>query len=182
MVEGTQVGAYLLITFDGDSEAALEPVIETAAELLLEAGALDVLVADTPPSSRRPGPPGPPFLDGIEEQTDLLDECDVVVPVTKIPDYVLFADQLAQGYDFRLQYFGHAGDGNLHIYTCSNDMEREEFLRQVDNFMSQLYAKTMELGGQISGEHGIGRGEGEVPGPGGGPHQPGPDAGHQAGL
>ena len=59
------------------------------------------------------------FLDGIEEQTDLLDECDVVVPVTKIPDYVLFADQLAQRYDFRLQYFGHAGDGNLHIYTCS---------------------------------------------------------------
>ena len=35
VVEGTQVGAYLLITFDGDSEAALEPVIETAAELLL---------------------------------------------------------------------------------------------------------------------------------------------------
>ena len=38
-------------------------------------------------------------------------------------------------------------------------MEREEFLRQVDEFMAQLYAKTMELGGQISGEHGIGRGK-----------------------
>ena len=89
----------------------------------------------------------------------LLDECDVVVPVTKIPDYVVFADQLAKEYDFRLQSFGHAGDGNLHIYTCSNDMEREEFLRQVDDFMTKLYAKTMELGGQISGEHGIGRGK-----------------------
>ena len=159
VVEGTQVGAYLLITFDGDSEDALEPVIETAAELLLEAGALDVLVADTPPKLKEAWAARSSFLDGIEEQTDLLDECDVVVPVTKIPDYVLFADQLAQGYDFRLQYFGHAGDGNLHIYTCSNDMEREEFLRQVDDFMSQLYAKTMELGGQISGEHGIGRGK-----------------------
>ena len=51
------MGAYLLITFDGDSEAALEPVIETAAELLLEAGALDVLVADTPPKLKEPGPP-----------------------------------------------------------------------------------------------------------------------------
>ena len=83
----------------------------------------------------------------------------MVVPVTKIPDYVVFADQLAKEYDFRLQSFGHAGDGNLHIYTCSNDMEREEFLRQVDDFMTKLYAKTMELGGQISGEHGIGRGK-----------------------
>ena len=89
----------------------------------------------------------------------LLDECDVVVPVTKIPDYVMFADELAKNYDFKLQYFGHAGDGNLHIYTCSNDMDREEFLRQVDDFMGKLYAKTMELGGQISGEHGIGMGK-----------------------
>ncbi len=141
-----------------------------------------MLVADTPPKLKEAWAARSSFLDGIEEQTNLLDECDVVVPVTKIPDYVLFADQLAQRYDFRLQYFGHAGDGNLHIYTCSNDMEREEFLRQVDDFMSQLYAKTMELGGQISGEHRHRPGEGEVPGPGGGSHQPGPDAGHQAGL
>ena len=83
----------------------------------------------------------------------------MVVPVTRIPEYVLYADDLAKHYDFRLQYFGHAGDGNLHIYACSNDLEREVFLAQVDDFMTKLYAKTMELGGQISGEHGIGRGK-----------------------
>ena len=38
-------------------------------------------------------------------------------------------------------------------------MDREEFLRQVDDFMGKLYTKTMELGGQISGEHGIGMGK-----------------------
>ena len=86
----------------------------------------------------------------------LLDECDVVVPVTKIPDYVIFADELAKNYDFRLQYFGHAGDGNLHIYTCSNDMELAEFEKQVADFMEKAYAKATELGGLISGEHGIG--------------------------
>ena len=159
VIEGTDVGAYLLITFDGDSMEALEPTIERAATLLLEEGALDVLVADTPQKLKEAWAARSSFLEGIEEQTKLLDECDVVVPVTKIPDYVVFADQLAKEYDFRLQSFGHAGDGNLHIYTCSNDMEREEFLRQVDDFMTKLYAKTMELGGQISGEHGIGRGK-----------------------
>ena len=138
---------------------ALEPTIERAATLLLEESALDVLVADTPQKLKEAWAARSSFLEGIEEQTKLLDECDVVVPVTKIPDYVVFADQLAKEYVFRLQSFGHAGDGNLHIYTCSNDMEREEFLRQVDDFMTKLYAKTMELGGQISGEHGIGRGK-----------------------
>ena len=158
-VEGTEVGAYLLITFDGDSQDEMDDLVERAAEMLLEEGALDVLVADTPPKLKDAWAARSSFLEGIEEQTKLLDECDVVVPVNKIPDYVIFADELAKNYDFRLQYFGHAGDGNLHIYTCSNDMEKEEFLRQVDDFMSKLYAKTMELGGQISGEHGIGMGK-----------------------
>ena len=106
----------------------------------------------------------------------------MVVPVTKIPDYVVFADQLAKEYDFRLQSFGHAGGGNLHIYTCSNDMEREEFLRQVDDFMTKLYAKTMELGGQISGEHGIGRGKIKYLAQAAGGYQHCPDAGHQGGV
>ena len=83
----------------------------------------------------------------------------MVVPVTQIPEYVVYADTLAKNYDFQLQYFGHAGDGNLHIYACSNDLEKDVFVQQVDDFMSKLYAKTMELGGQISGEHGIGRGK-----------------------
>ncbi len=158
-VDGSEVGAYLLITFDGDSQDEMDAIVERAAEMLLEEGAMDVLVADTPPKLKDAWAARSSFLEGIEEQTKLLDECDVVVPVNKIPDYVIFADELAKNYDFRLQYFGHAGDGNLHIYTCSNDMEKEEFLRQVDDFMSKLYAKTMELGGQISGEHGIGMGK-----------------------
>ena len=158
-VDGAEVGAYLLLTFDGDSQEELDPIVERAAELLLEEGALDVLVADTPPKLKDAWAARSSFLEGIEEQTKLLDECDVVVPVNKIPDYVVFADELAKHYDFKLQYFGHAGDGNLHIYTCSNEMEKDQFLAQVDDFMSKLYAKTMELGGQISGEHGIGMGK-----------------------
>ena len=159
VVDGTDVGAYLLITFDGDSEEELEPVVARAAELLLDQGALDVLVADSAPKRREAWAARSSFLEGIEEQYRLLDECDVVVPVTKIPEYVVYADGLARQYDFQLQYFGHAGDGNLHIYACSNDLEKDEFTRQVDDFMSKLYAKTRELDGQISGEHGIGRGK-----------------------
>ena len=158
-IEGTDVGAYLLMTFDGDSDDELDPIVERAAEMLLEEGALDVLVADTAPKLKDTWAARSSFLEGIEEQTKLLDECDVVVPVNKIADYVRYVNETGDKFDFTVKYFGHAGDGNLHIYTCSNDMELDEFKKQVDMFMSAIYKKAMELGGQISGEHGIGMGK-----------------------
>jgi glycolate oxidase len=87
------------------------------------------------------------------------DECDVVVPVNKIAPYVAYVNGIKGQYSFEVKYFGHAGDGNLHIYTCSNDMEKEEFKKQADSFLTAIYKKSMEFGGQISGEHGIGFGK-----------------------
>ncbi|MDD3261649.1 MAG: FAD-linked oxidase C-terminal domain-containing protein, partial [Oscillospiraceae bacterium] len=158
-IEGKDVGAYLLITFDGDSQDELDPIVEKAADMLLENGAMDVLVADTAPKLKDTWAARSSFLDGIEEQTKLLDECDVVVPVNAIADYVGFVADIKKKFDFSVKYFGHAGDGNLHIYTCSNDMDPKEFNKQVDQFMSAIYQKAMALGGQISGEHGIGLGK-----------------------
>ena len=158
-IEGTDVGAYLLMTFDGDSDDELDPIVERAAEMLLEEGAMDVLVADTAPKLKDTWAARSSFLEGIEEQTKLLDECDVVVPVNKIADYVRFVNETGDKFDFTVKYFGHAGDGNLHIYTCSNDMAEDEFRKQVDVFMCAIYKKAVELGGQISGEHGIGMGK-----------------------
>lgn len=158
-VEGTEVGAYLLVTLDAPDNDLLDKMVEQAADMLLEAGALDVLVADVPMFQEKVWETRGSFLEGIEEQTDLLDECDVVVPVSKIPDFVLYVKEIEADFPFDCKMFGHAGDGNLHIYTCANDMDMMEFKAAVDKFMHLLYAKCTELGGQISGEHGIGFGK-----------------------
>ena len=157
--EGSDVNAYLLITFDGDSEEQLDEMIEQASEVLPEAGALDILVADTPQLKKDAWAARSTFLEAIEANTKLLDESDVVVPVNEIAHYVNFINEIAKDYDFEVKSFGHAGDGNLHIYNCSNDMDPEEFKRQVAAFMKRAYGKATELGGLISGEHGIGRGK-----------------------
>lgn len=157
--EGTEVNAYLLVTFDGESEDALTDLIEQASEVVLEAGALDVLVADTPQLKKDAWAARSTFLEAISANTKLLDESDVVVPVNEIANYLGYIKQIAGGYDFEVKSFGHAGDGNLHIYNCSNTMEQAEFERQVADFMHKAYAKATELGGQISGEHGIGHGK-----------------------
>lgn len=158
-VEGVDIGAYLLITFDGDKMDLLEELSEQAAEVVLEEGAVDVLVADTPVKKKEAWEARSTFLEAIEAETKLLDECDVVVPVNQIPTYLSFVKSLENKYDFAIKSFGHAGDGNLHIYTCANDMEEEEFKRQVAEFMDIIYKKAAECDGQISGEHGIGYGK-----------------------
>ena len=158
-IEGEEVGAYLLVTFDAEDKDAVDALMERGAELALEAGAMDVLVADTPVKMKDAWSVRSSFLEGIEEQTKLLDECDVVVPVSRIADFVTYIKEVEGRFDFQVKMFGHAGDGNIHVYTCSNDLELELFRAQVAGFMELLYDKAIQWGGQISGEHGIGLGK-----------------------
>ncbi len=159
VIDGVEAEAYLLVTFDGDDADELDAVMERASEVVLEAGAIDVLVADTPALKRDAWAARSSFLEAIMADTKLLDECDVVVPVTKITDFLARVDELEEEVGLQIRSFGHAGDGNLHIYCCSNDLEEDEFLRRCDQFMIAVYEKATELGGQVSGEHGIGHGK-----------------------
>lgn len=156
---GQPVGAYLLITLDSDSEDQLYTLLEQAAELVLDAGAMDVLVADSPAKMRDAWAARSAFLEVIMEETKLLDECDVVVPVTKIASYLEFVNKAGEECDLVIRSFGHAGDGNLHIYECSNDLTEEEFKKRVDKFFDIIYKEACAQGGLVSGEHGIGSGK-----------------------
>lgn len=159
-IEGTDANAYLLVTFDGDDEEEIYELMERAAEVLTENGAIDVLVADTPAQLKEAWAARSSFLEAIESQYELLDECDVVVPITKIPEYVEFVNKEAEGYMFDVQSFGHAGDGNLHIYTLSNEADKlDQFKDEVNEFMYVIYKKAYDLGGKLSGEHGVGAGK-----------------------
>ena len=158
-LEGQDIGAYLLITLDGNTEDEVDALVEQAAELLVEAGAMDVLVADTPAKIKDAWAARSSFLEAIMEETKLLDECDVVVPVNQIADYLEFANKTGAECGLVIKSFGHAGDGNLHIYQCSNDLEEEEFKARVDKFFDIIYQRATESGGLVSGEHGIGSGK-----------------------
>ena len=68
-LEGTEIGAYLLATFDGNSEEQLEDIIEQASEVVLEAGAIDVLVADTPALKKDAWAVRGALLEAIEADT-----------------------------------------------------------------------------------------------------------------
>jgi len=69
---------------------------------------------------------------------------------------VKFADELQRKHDIRIKGFGHAGDGNLHIYVLRDELEDKEWKKKLDEVFKLLYDKAGELGGKVSGEHGIG--------------------------
>lgn len=158
-LEGVEIGAYLLVTLDGNSKEEVDALVEQAAELVLEAGALDVLVADTPSKIKDAWAARSSFLEAIMEETELLDECDVVVPVNKIASYLDFVNKAGEECGLTIKSFGHAGDGNLHIYQCSNDLTEKVFKDRVEKFFDIIYKEATDCGGLVSGEHGIGSGK-----------------------
>lgn len=151
-----EAGAYLLVTFDGNSMEELERMTEEASEMLFEAGAIDVFVADTPELKKNTWAARGSFLEAILADTPSLDECDVVVPRNKIAQYLKFVNSLEEKYGIRIRSFGHAGDGNLHIYACKDELTDEQWEEKCKAVMDEMYAEAHKIGGQVSGEHGVG--------------------------
>jgi glycolate oxidase len=78
---------------------------------------------------------------------------DVVVPRTRLGVLLEHVEYLGEQHDIDALAYGHAGDGNLHVNFLWNDPEQK---RRVDTAIVELFRKTIELGGTLSGEHGIG--------------------------
>ena len=154
--DGQEVGAYLLTTFECARGESVEDRMERAAEVCLENGAMDIIVYDTPEALRNAWAVRGATLEAILTDFKLSDECDVVVPIPRIPEFVNYVFSLENEVGLAVRASGHAGDGNVHVNVCANDMDQAEFLKRAEKFMALAYAKGQELGGMISGEHGIG--------------------------
>ena len=155
-VNGKEVGAYIIVTLVGDNEQELAMKMDRLGEVAEKAEAYDVLVVWTDSLKKDVWAARSAFLTVIEAQTKLLDEMDVVVPVDRIADFLVYVHEEADKQGVYVKSFGHAGDGNLHIYTCSNDLDEDEFKLRVKKLMDASYSKCTEFEGQVSGEHAIG--------------------------
>lgn len=152
----TSAEAYLLVRLDGPSRTALEPALDEMTELLLGLGARDVLLADTEERKSSIWDARGAFLEAINAGTPSMDECDVVVPRNRIAAFINRSVAIGEEQNVRILSFGHAGDGNLHLYACKDDLTESAWEAKRVAVMDALYAAARELGGEVSGEHGIG--------------------------
>ena len=152
----TKAPAYLLLTADGNERCAVDAQLDGVAELCIENGALDAYIVDTEERKASVWTARGAFLEAIKSSTTEMDECDVVVPRNKVAEFVLFTHELSKELNMRLPSFGHAGDGNLHVYLCRDALNDADWKKTLKIAFERLYAKANELNGLVSGEHGIG--------------------------
>jgi glycolate oxidase len=80
---------------------------------------------------------------------------DATVPRSKIPEMCRRLQEIRKKYNLHLVVFGHAGDGNLHPNIVADKSDKDE-MRRVEQAVAEIFRAAVELGGTLSGEHGIG--------------------------
>src|SRR5690625_624623 len=80
---------------------------------------------------------------------------DATVPRSEIAKMVKAINEIAKKYDITICTFGHAGDGNLHP-TCLTDVRNKDEIARIEDALEEIFVKAVELGGTITGEHGVG--------------------------
>ncbi|MEH3033530.1 MAG: FAD-binding protein [Aeromicrobium erythreum] len=144
--------AMLLVQSDTADAASVLAAVATRCE---QAGATDVAVADDPEEGAQLMEARRQALPALERLGDwLLD--DVCVPRSRIVDLVQRIEQVAADEGLTIGVFGHAGDGNMHptiIFDEADEASRAAARRAFD----AITRHALDLGGTITGEHGVGR-------------------------
>ena len=152
------VGALLLIEIDGTDEAVVEQQVIQTGDLCMEQGAMEVYIAEDANNRERVWSVRRAIAEAIKVYSPVQSLEDIVVPIGSIPKVIPFLDELSKKYDVLIPCYGHAGDGNLHATVIKNpESTMEHWLDIEPGILGELYEFiTKELGGKISGEHGIG--------------------------
>ncbi len=146
-----RAGAMLLIEVDGEgAEDALMRVGEAASAY---SGCFDVVVAQDGAQRDRLWAARRMLSKATRRLARHKLSEDVVVPRTHVADLLARTDDIGEATGVRHLAYGHAGDGNLHVnFLWNDDGERPA----VDRAIGLLMRATVDLGGTLSGEHGIG--------------------------
>lgn len=88
--------------------------------------------------------------------TSVYKEEDTVVPRAKLPELLTAIKSIGKSYGFRSVCYGHAGDGNLHVNILKDEMSDADWQEKLPKAIRELFQTVVNLGGTLSGEHGIG--------------------------
>jgi glycolate oxidase len=149
------IAAHLLVEVDGNNLDVLMSEMEAISELLVQYEAGEIFFADNAQQKAELWKLRRRVAEAVKMAGYTIEE-DTVVPRAELPALIRGVKKLGEQYGFDAVCYGHAGDGNLHIRIkkegTANSMEDPEMVKG----LRSLFQLVHELGGTISGEHGIG--------------------------
>jgi len=152
-----KAGAMLLIELDGTNAEQIETDLIAVGQLCEEHGAVEVYVAEDRNNIERIWNVRRNIAEAFKVYSPVQSLEDIVVPISRIPEIIPELERLGDKYGVKIPCYGHAGDGNLHATLVKDPaMSMEDWKRNEVACLRDLYRITDDLGGKISGEHGIG--------------------------
>jgi glycolate oxidase len=149
-------GAIVLVELDGEPDG-IEAAVLACGAVCEEEGARDVIIARDDVDRERLWQTRRVCSVALREAYKFKQSEDTVVPPGSIPEMLRRVDAIGARHNLETATFGHAGDGNLHINLLSQETRRDAaFEARVDAALAELFKATLDLGGTLSGEHGIG--------------------------
>ena len=149
------VQAHLLIEVDGDNLDLLYSDCEKIADIMQKFECGEILLADNERQKEQLWQ----IRRGISEAVkanSIYKEEDTVVPRAELPKLLKGVKQIGNKYGFKSVCYGHAGDGNLHVNIIKANMSDNDWNTKLKLGIREIFELTKNLGGTISGEHGIG--------------------------
>ena len=149
------VQAHLLIEVDGDNLDLLYSDCEKIADIMQKFECGEILLADNERQKEQLWQ----IRRGISEAVkanSIYKEEDTVVPRAELPNLLNGVKKIGNKYGFKSVCYGHAGDGNLHVNIIKANMSDNDWNTKLKLGIREIFELTKNLGGTISGEHGIG--------------------------
>lgn len=147
--------ATLLIEIDGNDMEVIQKDCERVYDVLSQFDVGEILFADNDAQKtdlwrmRR-------NIAYAVKKTNVTVEEDTVVPRATLPELLRHIKEVGRKYNFRSVCYGHAGDGNVHVRILKDQLDDTYWQHEVPKGIREIFEKVVELGGTISGEHGIG--------------------------
>jgi glycolate oxidase len=146
--------AVLIIEVDGDREFLDKQVAKIDA-IIKPLGVVETRIATTPEESEALWQIRRTVSASLRKvNPDKFNE-DICVPRSRVPEMIRKIDAIGEAYNIPIVNFGHAGDGNIHV-NIMIDKKVEGELEKAEKAIEEVFKGALELGGTMSGEHGVG--------------------------
>ncbi len=149
-----EANAILLVAVDGEKEQ-VERDSKLVEKILGENGGFDILRSNNEEEENKLWDARRAISPSLMKYSNLKINEDVVVPRSRVPELISRIEEIGRKHETFVANFGHAGDGNIHVnFMC--DRDKPETIERAREAVKETFALSVELGGTISGEHGIG--------------------------
>ncbi|MDA9612357.1 FAD-binding protein [Flavobacteriales bacterium] len=149
------VQAHLLIEVDGNDIDLLYKDCEKIAEVMEQFDCGEILLADSESQKEQLWKLRRAIGEAVKANSVYKEE-DTVVPRAELGKLLIGVKEIGAKYGFKSVCYGHAGDGNLHVNIIKGEMSDSDWKNKLTFGIREIFELTKNLGGTISGEHGIG--------------------------